>query len=144
MDFSNDAVYLHAVFTSWYILIIVKINKVKTIIAGSRSIKSLSTVINAFNGCQFKDKITEIVSGGATGVDQLGEQLAKKIGVSTKIFLANWQKYGKMAGMIRNREMAQYADALIAVYDGVSRGTKNMIEEATKRGLKIYVFNAKI
>lgn len=116
----------------------------KTIIAGSRSIKSLSTVISALDSCEFKNEITEVVSGGATGVDQLGELLAKKIGIPTRIFLANWEKYGKVVGMIRNREMAEYADALIAVYDGVSRGTKNMIEEAKKKDLKIYIYDKKI
>lgn len=56
-----------------------------------------------------------------------------------KIFPADWDKYGRRAGPIRNREMAEYADALLAYWDGKSRGTKNMIEEARARGLKVSI-----
>jgi hypothetical protein len=59
--------------------------------------------------------------------------------VPLKIFPAQWSIYGKGAGYIRNREMAQYADALIAFWDGKSKGTKNMIDEAKKQGLIIKV-----
>ena len=54
-------------------------------------------------------------------------------------FLAQWDKYGRQAGPMRNRQMAENADALIAYWDGESRGSKNMIEEAKKRGLKVAV-----
>lgn len=71
---------------------------------------------------------TEIVSGGATGADKLGERYAEEMKFKIKLFIPDWQKHGRSAGPIRNKEMAGYADVLIAFWDGESRGTKNMIE----------------
>ena len=110
----------------------------KTIIAGSRGCHDFKTVCDAILNSGFSDEITEIVSGGALGVDQLGEKFASKFGVPIKKFLPDWKRYDRAAGTIRNREMAEYADSLIAVWDGKSSGTKNMIEEAKKRNLKVY------
>ena len=83
--------------------------------------------------------ITEVVSGGSGNVDLLGEKwgLACKLPVSR--FTAAWGAYGASAGPRRNRQMAEYADALIAIWDGKSKGTLNMIKEATKRELSVYV-----
>lgn len=80
-----------------------------------------------------------IVSGGASGADALGERYAKERGYKILRYPAQWEKYGRRAGPMRNREMADNADALIAYWDGKSRGTKSMIREAEKRGLKISV-----
>lgn len=80
--------------------------------------------------------ISEVVSGGARGVDSGGETWAKKRGIPIKQFLPNWDEYGKAAGMIRNRAMADYA-AAVALFPG-GRGTSNMKEEAKRRGLVIY------
>lgn len=87
--------------------------------------------------------ISEVVSGGATGVDQLAILYARKNHLPFKVFRADWNKWGKAAGPIRNREMAQYvgpAGALVAVWDGVSRGTNNMILEAKAVGAKVSVY----
>lgn len=81
----------------------------------------------------------EIISGGANGADKLGEQYAKQKGYPMRRFEANWDLDGKAAGPIRNRKMAEYADCLIAFWNGSSRGTKNMIEVATQLGLKVRV-----
>jgi len=82
----------------------------------------------------------EIVTGAAKGADFLGEKFAKEIGFQVKKFPANWNLHGKSAGPIRNKEMADYANTLICFWDGQSRGTKNMIEEAIERGLEIHIF----
>ena len=114
--------------------------RMKTIIAGGREIKDRFHIVKACLEAREEGIIpTEVVSGGATGADFQGEQWAKCASIPVKVFLADWLGYGYAAGPIRNRQMAAYADALIAVWDGKSRGTKNMIEEATKRGLKVYV-----
>ena len=81
----------------------------------------------------------EIVSGGAKGADMLGERYAAEKGYAIKRFTAEWGKYGKKAGPIRNTEMARYADALVAFYDGESRGTANMIKAAKGNNLQIRV-----
>lgn len=109
----------------------------KTIIAGSRAITDYETICQAV--AHFNEDITEVVSGCARGVDTLGEQWAQMRQVPVKRFPADWNKHGKSAGYIRNRQMAEYAEALIAVWDGKSRGTKNMIEEAKKRGLLVFI-----
>ena len=112
----------------------------KTIVAGSRSIKSLQAVQDAVKASQFE--ITEVVSGGALGVDLLGEAWAKENEIPIKRFIPDWSRFGKSAGPKRNCEMADYSEALIALWDGESRGTKHMIEEAKRRGLKCFVFDA--
>jgi hypothetical protein len=90
---------------------------VKTIIAGSRNIVEYQALLDAIEASGFE--ITEVVSGGARGVDSLGERYAKEKGISLKIFPADWESHGRKAGIMRNTEMAHYADALIAVWDGL-------------------------
>lgn len=79
--------------------------------------------------------ITEVVSGCARGADAGGEAWAKQRGVPVKYFPADWDKYGRSAGPRRNQQMAEYAEALIAFPGG--RGTANMVNQATERGLKV-------
>src|SRR5579871_1254241 len=107
----------------------------KTIIAGSRVISHNPILEEAVKESGFK--ITEVVSGCAAGVDWMGELWAIGNKVPIKRFRANWKQEGRAAGPIRNRKMAEYADQLIAIWDGRSRGTKNMIDEAEKRGLRV-------
>lgn len=111
----------------------------KAIVAGCRDVTDFNLVQTAIDNSGFE--ITELVSGRATGVDALGERWARENSVKITTFPADWRTHGKAAGPIRNAQMAEYADALIAVWDGVSRGTKNMINEAKKRELNVYVFN---
>ena len=95
--------------------------------------------------CQFCDKLLskkieiEVVSGTANGADKLGEKYANDNGYAIKQFPAEWDKYGKSAGYKRNTKMAEYADALIAFWDGKSRGTKHMIDFAKRANLKVNV-----
>lgn len=89
--------------------------------------------------------ITEVVSGTALGIDQAAIEWAHGVGIPVRKFPANWNKHGKRAGYLRNEEMADYADALIAIWDGESRGTKHMIDIAYRRKLdgtrlKVYVY----
>lgn len=114
----------------------------KTIIAGSRDIpNALDCVTDAVMSSGYY--ITEIISGGARGIDMAGEAYAALNAVPIVRFPADWNKHGKSAGFIRNTQMAEYAQALIAVWDGESRGTKHMIEEARRCGLQIYVHQIK-
>jgi len=109
----------------------------KTIIAGSRSCNNYDVVKKAIIDSEFD--ITTVISGGAFGVDTLGERYAKEHGIEVVRFLPDWDTFGKRAGILRNRQMADNADALIAIWDGVSRGTKHMIETARFLGLKVFV-----
>lgn len=88
-----------------------------------------------------KEDIEEVVCGGAKGADLLGAMWANANNIPVKTFLAEWDKYGRSAGMIRNRQMAEYGDFLIAFWDGQSPGTKNMINEMKYRNKhgKVYI-----
>ena len=80
-----------------------------------------------------------IVSGHAPGADSLGEKFAADHNLQCELHPADWKHHGKAAGPIRNEEMAEIADALIAFWDGQSRGTKSMIGLAKRKGLKVEV-----
>lgn len=105
----------------------------KLIIAGGRNYRIESSDIINLNQI---DDVTEVVSGGAKGADYYGELWAETRGIPVRLFLADWIKYGKSAGAIRNREMARYADAVVLLPGG--NGTNSMFEEAKKAGLKIF------
>ena len=114
----------------------------KLIIAGSRGITSYSTVREAVIASGLWKHYAhdiEVVSGGAKGVDRLGEEFANKNGLKIHRFIPDWDTYGKRAGMLRNIQMGEFSDALVAIWDGESRGTKQMIDWATKNGLFVYV-----
>jgi hypothetical protein len=100
----------------------------KCVIAGSRGIDNYEILEQAFTLCPWSGNITEIVSGRAKGVDKLGEDLAKQRNLSLTVFPAEWDIYGSFAGHKRNKDMAEYTDIAIILWDGKSRGTKNMIE----------------
>jgi hypothetical protein len=107
----------------------------KVIIAGSRSIEDKEIVYQAITESKFE--ITEVISGGAKGVDRIAEQWAEENGIPVRVVKPNW-KLGRGAGLANNQTMADQADALIAVYDGQSKGTKDMIDTMRRKGRKIY------
>lgn len=113
----------------------------KVIIAGSRDVRQESTN-DAVNKSPFR--ITEVVSGGARGPDTHGELIAKVNSLLCTRFPADWDAHGKGAGYIRNKQMAEYADALIAVWDGKSKGTAHMIQTMEALGKPVYVYNTSI
>ena len=119
----------------------------RIIVAGGRDFnsyemleKELKSIIDTN-----KNENIEIVSGGARGADTLGIKFAKENNIPIKFFPALWDQYGKSAGMIRNKQMAEYGDFLLAFWDGESHGTKNMIKtmkEMNKHGkVVIYELN---
>jgi hypothetical protein len=121
----------------------------KLIVAGSRSITSLDVVVDAIERVQGvlnaeSSYISEIVSGGAKGVDSLGEEAARILGVGVRRFPARWYnesgKFDYSAGFKRNVEMGEYADVLLAVWDGQSRGTLHMMEWMKAREKRVFTF----
>ena len=116
----------------------------RVIIAGSRSFNNYALLReHCLSVLQEKMKTHRviIVSGHARGADSLGERFANELGLPFELHPAKWRLLGKAAGMVRNAEMAKCSDALIAFWDGESRGTRHMINFARKRGLDISVFN---
>lgn len=110
----------------------------KIIIAGGRDFNNFGMVEATMQ--RFENEVSEIVCGDARGADSLGADWAKMHAVPVAHFPADWEKYGKAAGHIRNKEMAEYADFLVAFWDGESKGTLNMIntmEQLGKQGVVI-------
>ena len=115
----------------------------KLIIAGSRNYYDEADFFHRMNNIVAKNEwikeVTEVVSGSARGADTLGEEWAALYGLSVTKFRADWSKYGRSAGFRRNGEMAEYADGLVAFWDGLSPGTRSMIDLAKGRGLKVHI-----
>ncbi len=112
----------------------------KAIIAGCRYYTDANFIAIKLN--KFKPYIDEVLSGGAQGVDQLGERWAEYYSIPVRKYPADWAKHGRAAGPIRNEEMAKDADALFAFWDGnkVRSGTWDMIQTAIKYKLQIHIF----
>ena len=99
----------------------------KVAIIGSRSISSV----------ELKNYVTEgdeLVSGGAIGVDRCVAEYAQQKGVKLTQFLPQYERYGRAAPILRNREIVEYADKVVAFWDGKSKGTYSVIEYAKKQG----------
>lgn len=114
----------------------------KLIVAGGRDFNRYQSVAEEI--CLLAENelalcAVSIVSGMARGADRMAWEFARNAGVQCYEFPANWDKHGKAAGHIRNREMAEFADGLLAFWDGQSRGTKNMIETMQRMGKPVRV-----
>ena len=114
----------------------------RVIIAGSRDIPfdhAIFWIGKAIKESGFMP--TEVLSGGARGVDRAGEVWAQCRNIPVRRFPADWQGYGPIAGRARNLKMAESADGLIAIWNGVSTGTEHMIETAKRCKLKVFVLD---
>jgi hypothetical protein len=113
----------------------------RLIIAGSRTIEpsdeNLNKVIPWLDKITTGHKVVYILNGCADGADLIGHMYAVLRGIQEVKYAADWELYGKAAGPKRNELMAQNADALALIWDGKSRGSKNMLENARKYNLKI-------
>ena len=110
----------------------------KIIIAGGRDFMDYNLLKEKTNKILQEKRVSHkivIISGCARGADTLGLRYASENAFDVEEYPANWDKYGKKAGYMRNVEMAENADALIAFWDGKSKGTKHMIDIATERNL---------
>jgi hypothetical protein len=108
----------------------------RTIIAGSRTIVDKEAVFIAIARAPWTP--TSVISGGAAGVDTLGEKWAHEHAVKVVRLEADWNRFGKRAGYLRNIEMAALAEALILIWDGKSKGSGHMKQIAESRGLKVF------
>ena len=84
-------------------------------------------------------EVCEIVSGGAKGIDACAAQYAKEHGLTLTVFLPEYERYGKGAPLKRNQAILDYADAVLAFWDGRSRGTKWVIDRCAKMGKEVHV-----
>lgn len=116
----------------------------RVIVAGGRDFNDEEYLNKSLDELMEEFVDIEIVSGHANGADKLAEEYAMRLELSLKIFPADWKKYGRAAGPIRNREMLSYImeekPIVAAFWDGQSKGTKNMIEQAKKEDVECRIF----
>lgn len=116
----------------------------KVIIAGTRAFEDYDLLCRKCDEILQKKALKHsvvIVSGTARGADRLGERYAADRGYAVEKYPANWKAFGKAAGYIRNGDMADASDMLIAFWDGKSRGTGHMIDLAWKKGLSVQIID---
>jgi len=102
----------------------------KLAIVGSRNLKELDRIYHFISSLP---KDTEIVTGGAKGVDEIAEICARNLGLKVTVFKPEYDKYeGKIAPLIRNRKIVDYSDVVVGFWDGLSRGTKHTLKYANK------------
>ncbi len=111
----------------------------KIVVAGSRNIHDKNLVYDCIE--KSKVTITELVSGCAAGVDSLAEAYALDHDIQVMPFWADWKKHGKSAGPIRNKQMAEYADAAVVIWNGQSNGARNMIENMRSAGKPVILWD---
>jgi hypothetical protein len=109
----------------------------KVAIVGSRNYQHLQRITDYVNALPVD---TVIISGGASGVDKTAEWGAKLRKMTIQIFPADWDAHGKAAGPIRNKQIVESADRLVAFWTGESKGTRNSIDLATARGIEVVIF----
>lgn len=115
----------------------------RVVVAGSRDLTDDRLVEEAVRLSGFT--VTTVISGAARGIDQMGERWAEGQGVPVERFPADWGRYGRSAGYVRNKAMVEAAaqapegGAVIAVWNGISRGTKHTIDIARQRGVPVFI-----
>lgn len=118
--------------------------ELKLIVAGGRDFNDYQMLVRELTTLAegtYANRAISIVSGVARGADALGAHFAKEHNVKLYEFPAEWDRYGKLAGFIRNEQMGNFADALLAFWDGESSGTKNMIHFMRASGKPHHVFH---
>lgn len=109
----------------------------KIAIVGSRNFRDKSLLDGTME--KYRDVITHIVSGGASGADTMGESWAKSHNIQTIIYKPDWKTYGKSAGFIRNELIIKDCDLCIAFWDGQSRGTAHSISLCKKFKKQLHI-----
>lgn len=104
-------------------------------VIGSRDFDDYDLLSSTLNELDFD----VVVSGGARGADKLGEKYAEEHNKEKLIFLAEWNKYGKVAGYIRNQEIIDNCDEVVAFWDGRSPGTRHSIKLAKKKNIPVKI-----
>ena len=114
---------------------------IKIGVIGSRSFNDYELLKRVLD--EYLGKVWVVVSGGAKGADSLGEKWANENNIKTCIYKPDWDTYGKGAGMIRNKDIVEDSDIIIAFWDSLSRGTEHSINLAKKmdKEVRIVYFN---
>lgn len=109
-------------------------------VVGSRDYLFLGRVREVVGQLIMSGKATQIISGGAKGVDKVAAETATDFDKRPYVIPANWDLYGKSAGFVRNKLIVRGSDATIAFWDGKSKGTRHTIDLTLAAGKKLYLF----
>lgn len=112
-------------------------------VVGTRWFEDFDKLVEILDKLRELKEIDVIISGGAEGVDSMAEHYAEVNGIPTEIYHAEWDKYGKGAGFIRNKTIWDNSDMGLAIWDGKSKGTSHSFDIARKQGKILYVYNYK-
>lgn len=120
-------------------------NACKVIVAGGRDFENYEYMMEKLDelflkSSIFKNQKIKIISGMAKGTDTLAIRYADERKLTKIMFPANWKEHPRMAGILRNEDMLTIATHLVAFWNGISSGTKHMIEIASKKGIPIWIF----
>jgi hypothetical protein len=117
----------------------INLNSYSVAIIGSRTFNNYELVKSTMNS--FDIPPSKIVSGGAIGADSLGAKYANEYNIPLLVYKPDWKKYGKSAGFLRNTDIIENSDIVVAFWDGMSNGTRDSINKATKLGKKVITVN---
>jgi hypothetical protein len=112
-------------------------------VVGSRDFDDFSLFVKIMDRLRYNKEIDAIITGGARGVDSMAEHYAEVNSIPVIVHEAQWDKYGKGAGYIRNKLIWDDSDFGLAIWDGVSKGTKHSFDLAKKQNKQILIFNYK-
>ena len=116
----------------------------KVLCCGSRNFLDLKTIVDAFEDLLKEGPIESIIQGGAMGADYFSSLEAARRGIKVFEYPAEWDKYGRSAGYVRNAEMLkENPDVVLAFTAGKTPGTTNMIEIAQKKGIRVILYKEK-
>ncbi len=128
-------------------------NEVKILICGGRHFNEYDvfskTVNSVLNDLEIHQDQIELVSGGCEGTDKMAERYAEENSISISVFNADWKRYGRAAGPIRNRQMIDYIkdsdhSYVIAFTSDRTKGTRNTIELASKNSIEVFQFDYRL
>lgn len=102
----------------------------KVLICGSRSITDEKEVFSRLDKTLANVDVSEVITGGAREIDRIAEKWARRKGIPVKVVRSDWKRYGRKAGLVRNRQMVGAADVVVALWDGVSRDTVHSVVTA--------------
>jgi hypothetical protein len=111
----------------------------KVVVFGSRDVVISVQLIDWVEKALAAVGATEVISGCARGGDRIGEHAGRRLSIVVREYPAQWRKYGRSAGFRRNEQMAEVAEAGIALWDGKSRGTQHMIRELERRNVPVHI-----
>jgi predicted Rossmann fold nucleotide-binding protein DprA/Smf involved in DNA uptake len=111
----------------------------KVTVIGSRTFKDYDLLVAHLRQCA----ITLVITGGAKGADALALDYATDAGIPSRVFIPDWKKYQRGAGHVRNRQMVDACDAVLAFWDGQSKGTHHTMRYAASKGKPVQMIRFK-